>query len=495
MAAAESYDMSDEKVQLILALHKRDIVKFGDFTLKSGIKSPIYFDIRSVIAYPSILKKVADIMLQQVEEVKFTQLCGVPYTALPIGTLMASKLEIPMIMKRKEKKAYGTKKLIEGVFKQGETCLIVEDLVTSGMSVFETVGPLKEAGMKVTDVVVLLDREQGGRTNIENRGLQLHSALTVTEILNVLVKKGKITESKAKEVQQWIKDNQVEIQPVEEEKKEVKALSFIERSERTNNYWSQKLFRIMESKKTNLCCSADVKDIPDLLELARNVGPHICLLKTHMDLVHAESLEQLKYCIRELRMIAGKYEFLIFEDRKFADIGSTMVSQFTGGVYKISNWTDITNAHTVSGKGVIAGFKTARDEHMVNGGVGVGLLLLAEMSCEGCLITPDYTQKTVKMAEDNLDVVMGFISQQKLSDCPGLIHMTPGVNLEIKGDDLGQQYNTPDYVIREKGTDVIIVGRGIYQAEKEDQAAKAKLYRDQAWAAYQARLGKVEEGI
>lgn len=474
-------NMNDAKANLILQLFEHDIVKFGDFKLKSGIMSPIYFDIRTVVSYPNILATVAELMWDVVAETQFDLVCGVPYTALPIATVMSIKHNKPMIMKRKEKKAYGTKKLVEGVYQPGQSCLIVEDLVTSGMSVFETVDPLREVGLKVTDVVVLLDREQGGKTNVENGGLKLHSVLNVTEILKVLVEAMKITVEKAQEVQSFVKNNQVPINPKKAEEKAAPVLSFGERSKLTNNQWSKQMLDLMERKKTNLCASADLTNMHDLLSLAMKVGEHICLLKVHIDIIKFDSLQELREGIAELEKIAKDKDFMIFEDRKFADIGNTMLNQFTGGMYKISSWANITNAHPLPGDGVISGFKKAN--------ANVGLLLLAQMSCKGNLITEDYTKKTVTMAEANHeDLVTGFICQQKLSDVPGLIHMTPGVNLHVKGDSLGQQYNTPDVVVGQKGTDIIIVGRGIYKAD--NQASAAKQYRDQAWAAYEARLSK-----
>lgn len=142
----------------------------------------------------------------------FDLMCGVPYTALPIATLMSSTHDRPMVMRRKEgSKAYGLKKQLEGVFSAGQTCLVVEDLVTSGMSVFETVEPLTECGLKVTDIVVLIDREQGGRKNIESRGLQLHAVVTISQVMEILERHGKITAKVAQEVRDFVRASQVEI--------------------------------------------------------------------------------------------------------------------------------------------------------------------------------------------------------------------------------------------------------------------------------------------
>jgi len=469
--------------ELILALHDIEAIKLGDFKLKSGISSPIYIDLRTIVSFPKILQLVADALWNIAKDLKFDVMCGVPYTALPMATVLSIQHNKPMVMRRKEAKNYGLKKMIEGVFQAGQTCLIIEDLVTSGMSVFETVAPLKQDGLQVEDVVVLVDREQGGRENLTKENLQLHSVFTISTMLNVLKAAGRVDDQMIQRVQEFIRDNQVvkssqEQKDGEREKPQDVKLSYTERAALCRNPMGRRLFSLMDQKRTNLCVSADVTRSADLLRLADAMGPFICVLKTHVDIL--EDFDPS--VVKKLQDLAQKHNFLIFEDRKYADIGNTVLLQYTKGVYKTSEWADIINAHTIPGPGIISGLK--------EGGMaqGRGLLLLAEMSSQGNLASGDYTSKTVTMAENDKEFVMGFISQQRLSSDPAFIYMTPGVNLASEGDQLGQQYNSPKSVIVEKQCDVIIVGRGIYAAK--DPAAACLQYRDEGWKAYQQRTAK-----
>ena len=248
--------------------------------------------------------------------------------------------------------------------------------------------------------------------------------------------------------------------------------TYKERADLCTNPTAKKLFAIMETKQTNLAIAADVTTKEELLKIAAELGPEICVLKTHIDIVDNFDMG----LVTELQRLSEKHNFLIFEDRKFADIGNTVKHQYQDGIYHIADWSDITNAHTVPGPGIIEGLKE------VGLHKGRGLLLLAEMSPKGNLATGEYTQASLKMAQEHKDFVIGFITMRKLLDDPCFINMTPGVKLVQGGDGLGQQYNTPEKVIRDQDSDIIIVGRGIYQAD--DPLAEAKKYKEAGWKAY-----------
>ncbi len=194
--------------QLIHKLYELGAIQFGSFTLKSGIESPIYLDLRVALSSPKLLVAIAEAMHEKIRGVKGDLLCGVPYTALVLATAISTQHNLPMVMRRKEAKDYGTKKTIEGIFQPGQSCIVVEDVITSGKSIMETIQPLQEVGLFVKDIVVLIDREQGGKKFLESQGFNVHSVCAISDILQELLREKKISASAVKEIHQFIQNHQ-----------------------------------------------------------------------------------------------------------------------------------------------------------------------------------------------------------------------------------------------------------------------------------------------
>ncbi|KAK4101911.1 Orotidine 5'-phosphate decarboxylase [Parathielavia hyrcaniae] len=385
--------------------------------------------------------------------------------------------------------------------------------------------------------------------------------------------------------------------------------TFAERARTAAHPLTRYLFRLMDLKASNLCLSADVTTARELLTLADKVGPSIVVLKTHYDLIAGWDYNPQTGTGAKLAALARKHGFLIFEDRKFVDIGKTVQLQYTAGTARIIEWAHITNANMDAGRDMVRAMAEAaanwkerihyevktsvtvgtpvsdrfddsdpqqepasqaqsqsqaarpqreggggdkgemldvvshqqrgRDNTDVDGRKGSivsittvtqsfepadsprltkshhdqgddavfpgieeapvdrGLLLLAQMSSRGCLMTADYTRACVEAARDHRGFVMGFVAQEALNSAADdtFVHMTPGCKLpppgeeengQVGGDGLGQQYNTPSKLVTVCGTDIVIVGRGITEAG--DPPSEAERYRRRAWKAYLARL-------
>lgn len=194
--------MSQEsKEEIALGLYDIGALKFGDFTFKSGIKSPMYLDLRLFISHPAFMKKVAKVYGEMLSQLKYDRLAGVAYAALPIAGAVSLELEQPWIFLRKEglKKEYGMQKSLEGEYEQGETVVMIEDLCTRATSLLEVIPVIEEHGLVVKDAVVLLDYKKGGGENLKEKGYNLHAFMTVPEVVDIMHAKGKIDDAKHKQ--------------------------------------------------------------------------------------------------------------------------------------------------------------------------------------------------------------------------------------------------------------------------------------------------------
>ena len=202
---------------------------------------------------------------------------------------------------------------------QGQGCLIVEDVITSGGSVADTVKVLRDHGMKVSQCVVLLDREQGGRSNLEKLEVAVTSILSISQVLKVLFENKRITSDTVSEVKQFIENNQTSKQ-IEMRKEKI---NFSEKLSKSKNNVTKKLLQIVLEKMTNVCVAVDCVSSKELLTTAEALGPYVAVVKIHQDIVKDWNRETEQ----KLRSIANSHNFLIFEDRKYADIGNTVTFQ------------------------------------------------------------------------------------------------------------------------------------------------------------------------
>jgi uridine monophosphate synthetase len=179
---------------LILQLYDIGCIMFGDYVQASGAIFPYYIDLRKIISNPQVFNQVLSGYEAILKNLTFDRLAGIPYGSLPTATGLSLRLDCPMIFPRKEVKAHGTRRLIEGDFYAGETVAVVDDILISGKSVMEGAEKLKSAGLNVEDIVVFIDHEQGVKARLRENGYRGHAVLTISEVTSVLHQCGKISD-------------------------------------------------------------------------------------------------------------------------------------------------------------------------------------------------------------------------------------------------------------------------------------------------------------
>ena len=372
---------------------KNNIVQYGDFLLKSGEKSSIYINLKKIISFPELHGKICDMIASRITP-GIDLICGTPYGAISFTSYISITQNIPMIFLRKETKDYGTQQLIEGNYSPGQWVVLIEDVTTTGNSVREAAKKLEEHGLNVIQIITVFLRSND--IFLQYNTINIEYLFHLTDLLQIETKTEKTT------VQQ-----------------------------------------IMNEKDTNICLAADIDDIYNIFELIHKVGKDICILKIHSDII-VNFHNNYSYNRDTLNKLKTMYNFKIWEDRKFADIGHVMKRQINN---RIAEWADIVSVHPISGRKSLEEIKN------------IDIILISEMSTDGHLMNETYQEQVIDIAE-NVENVIGIVCQHKMSE--KLLHIVPGISINKTSDSQGQLYNTPG---NKNFADIFVIGRGIYEAE------------------------------
>lgn len=388
------------------------VIRRGDFLLKSGQRSDRYADFRLVFRNPKLL---ANLSFQLSKLVKASNsgepfaVAGVPLGGVPYATLLSHILQRPLVLVRDKPKDHGADE-------QKAACtdiVLVEDVVTAGTSVLQSAKLLQSQGYQVRQVVCILDRR-----------LAPHLPLFSPDLI------GGIPVASLFSAKLFLPPRPLE---------------------KRFGGKRQMLEEARERTKSNLIAALDLVDPVALLAAVEKVGPYVCAIKLHLDIVDFSKMDKQKFH-EALHGLKDKFGFLIIEDRKFGDIGSVNLQQLS----MLPKWVDLVTCHAVTGLAAILELDKA----------GIGLLPVYQLSTQDNLIDPLYSAKVNNMLPFCKNVA-GVISQDRVH---GFLNLCPGINLDTKADGAGQTYRAPDASF----ADFFIVGRGLYQAQ--DISATAQRY-------------------
>ena len=212
-----------------------------------------------------------------------------------------------------------------------------------------------------------------------------------------------------------------------------------------------RLNKIIKDKKSNICLAADVNNLTSLFELIDYYKNDICILKLHYDIID-DFNKDIDFTVKKLNQLKNEHNFLIWEDRKFADIGFIMEKQ----INKISNWADLVSIHPIAGEESV---KQIKD---------VGIILIGEMSSKEHLFNLDYQKKVINISK-KCDNVIGIVCQHKMTE--DLLNIVPGISFNANKDDKGQKYNLPE---DRQFADIFVVGRALYLNKNRENIEKLK---------------------
>ena len=197
------------KAEICNILNKIGALKFGAFKLTSGKISPYYIDLRIIPSVPDAFREIcnlqSDFISQEIGLDNFDRIAGIPIAGIPFASLVAYNLKKPFLYIRKGVRFHGRQRRIEGILTPGDRVLLIDDLITTGLSLVEAAKAIEAEGGVAANAVVFLDRQEEGRKNLEKNGIKLHALLRISEIADRLYEIGAIDEVQLNTILKQIK--------------------------------------------------------------------------------------------------------------------------------------------------------------------------------------------------------------------------------------------------------------------------------------------------
>jgi uridine monophosphate synthetase len=439
------------------------MIKTGSFTLKNGTQSNVYMDMRQLVNYPHVFAYLTKLLYLEYPQLLAilshpnSKLIPIPLGGLPLGFNLAYDKKIPLLMIRDKAKDHGTKKLIEGVIEPSDQYILIEDVITSGSSIIQTLDNISNHVTTTQMSAIICICNRGGLETLHN--IPIYSIFTLAEL------------------QEYI-SNYLVLSP----------------SNNTSYFqygttFSNKLYQLALVKQSNLILSCDFMTNQEILECLHITGKHIIAVKLHLDILESSSYSQF---ITGLNILKDIYNFLVIEDAKYADIDSIMIEKINHSQLAITKVADAFTMHAIAGLSILEGDK-----------LGIPGIVVAEMSSSNTIITTEYTRKIVNtinntqdtandIANDtatnvaSMNMLGGIVCQTQIPqqlEPFQLATMSPGINLDITHDSYNQQYKIPNLADDNKVGLFWIVGRGItkYKNNTEKLQEIINKYQSKGW--------------
>jgi uridine monophosphate synthetase len=436
-----------------------DMIKTGTFTLKNGTQSNIYMDLRQLVNYPQLFSYLTKLLYLEYPQLldivshPDSKLIPIPLGGLPLGFHLSSKQNIPLLMIRDKIKDHGTKRMIEGVISSRDQYILIEDVITSGSSIIQTLDNISghlaanssststSTNPNIPAIICICNRG-----NIKTlRDIPVFSIFTLEEI------------------QDYISNSLVNISKI--------GLSYF-------NYgttFSNKLYQLALIKKSNIILSCDFMTTQEILDCLQVIGSSIIALKLHLDILQTPNYSEF---ITDLNTLKASLHFLIIEDAKYADIDSIMIAKINNSQLEINRIADAFTMHAIAGLNILEGNK-----------LELPGIVVAEMSSSNNMISTDYTRKIINTIRENKAEIHlgGLVCQTQI---PGITEpfeiatISPGINLDSTHDEHNQNYKIPKLTMSGDRLGLFwIVGRGItiYKNNHEKLIEKMDKYKSLGW--------------